>query len=118
MTMNISSVSTTAGFSADTYGNSTPTKDAAVETIGSSKEGKASAPAEQKLPADLKRILDSLQKHNTRVERSVHEETHRIVYKIVNNETGDLIQEIPEEKLLDMAAKQMELNGILIDKKV
>lgn len=51
------------------------------------------------------------------MEFSVHQETHTIMVKVFNKETGDLIREIPQEKLLDVAANMMELNGLFIDKK-
>ncbi|WP_240636559.1 flagellar protein FlaG [Paenibacillus silvae] len=50
-------------------------------------------------------------------EISVHEETKAIMIKIKNKATGELIREIPKEKLLDVAASLMELSGLIIDRK-
>lgn len=110
---------TTSGYSADTYAGVVPTRDSSTSSgDGISKEVKTVQDKEQRLRAEINKSLEAMQPANTRVERSVHEKTHRIVYKIVDNDSGELVREIPEEKLLDMAAKLMELNGILIDKKV
>ena len=38
--------------------------------------------------------------------------------KIVDDDTGDVIAEIPPKKILDTVAKMCELIGVLIDKKV
>lgn len=37
--------------------------------------------------------------------------------KVFDKQTGDLIREVPREKLLDVAANFMEMNGLIIDKK-
>lgn len=50
-------------------------------------------------------------------EISVHEDTKAIMIKIKNKATGELIREVPKEKLLDVAASLMELSGLMIDKK-
>lgn len=50
-------------------------------------------------------------------EISVHEKTHTIMIKVLNKETGDLIREVPPEKILDVAARMMEITGIIVDKK-
>ena len=38
--------------------------------------------------------------------------------KVINEETGEIIREIPPEKILDMVAKMWELAGILVDRKI
>jgi flagellar protein FlaG len=52
------------------------------------------------------------------LEFKVHEATGQVMVKIVDNNTGEVLREIPPEKLLDMAANLMELAGILVDKRV
>jgi len=54
---------------------------------------------------------------NMRVEYSVHEETNTIMIKIINEETNEVVKEIPPEKILDMVAKMCELAGILVDER-
>ncbi|WP_090116247.1 flagellar protein FlaG [Cohnella sp. OV330] len=66
----------------------------------------------------LDKILTALQGPNTSLEMSMHKETKTVVIKVMNKETGELIREIPPEKTLDLVAKFMEINGILIDEKV
>jgi flagellar protein FlaG len=37
--------------------------------------------------------------------------------KVVDSETGEVIREIPPEKLLDMFANMLELAGLIIDER-
>ena len=49
---------------------------------------------------------------------SVHEATNRVVVKVLDKTTKEVIKEIPPEKNLDAVAKMMELVGIIIDEKI
>ncbi|PWW08353.1 flagellar protein FlaG [Paenibacillus cellulosilyticus] len=121
MTMNISSINTTAGYTTENLTGSAPAKDnstAKSEPNGNEAAVAAVGSREQRLTSDIKSVLESLQGQDTKVERTVHEETNHIVYKVLDKESGKVLREIPEEKLLDMAAKMMELNGLLLDHKV
>lgn len=53
----------------------------------------------------------------TRCEYSVDEKTNRISIKMIDEETDEVIKEIPPEKSLEMLAKVWELAGILVDEK-
>ena len=48
---------------------------------------------------------------------SYHEATKRISVKIVDNDTKEIIREIPPEKTLDMISKMWELAGLVVDEK-
>jgi flagellar protein FlaG len=48
---------------------------------------------------------------------SYHEATKRISVKIVDNDTNEIIREIPPEKTLDMISKMWELAGLVVDEK-
>lgn len=53
----------------------------------------------------------------TRCEYSVDKKTNRISIKMIDEETDEVIKEIPPEKSLEMLAKVWELAGILVDEK-
>ena len=55
---------------------------------------------------------------NVAIQFSVHDPTGRIIIRVVDKETEDLIREIPAEEFLDLAAKLDEMIGILFDQKV
>jgi len=52
-----------------------------------------------------------------KLEYKVHEQTNRVMVKIVDSETDEIIREIPPEKTLDIFAKVLELAGLLVDEK-
>ncbi|MFO7311282.1 MAG: flagellar protein FlaG, partial [Bacillota bacterium] len=45
----------------------------------------------------------------------VHEETERIYVQVIDKETGEVIKEIPPEKILNLVAQLQKLIGLLID---
>lgn len=50
-------------------------------------------------------------------EFSIHDQTKEIMVKVIDQETGTVIREIPPEKILDMVAKMWEMAGILVDER-
>lgn len=54
---------------------------------------------------------------NTRFEFSIHEETKAIMVKVIDEDTQELIREIPPERILDLVAKMWELAGIILDER-
>ena len=58
-----------------------------------------------------------MQLMNADLQFSVHEKTHRVMVKLVDVSTKEVLKEIPSEDFLDMVAKIQEYIGMLIDKK-
>jgi flagellar protein FlaG len=56
-------------------------------------------------------------KDNEKFEFRVHERTGRLMVKLVNTETDEIIKEIPPEKILDLVASIWDLVGILVDER-
>lgn len=48
----------------------------------------------------------------------VHEETGRMVVKVVDRASGELIRQIPPEQILKISAEMEKLVGLLVDEKV
>jgi len=67
---------------------------------------------------DLQASLELLQHKHTQLNFSVHEKTDRVMVRITDQDTGDVIREIPSEEFLDMAAKLQEMVGLMFDMKV
>ncbi len=72
---------------------------------------------EEKALQQLEKAIRAVQGPEKKFEISIHKETHAIMIKVFDKQTGDLIREVPREKLLDVAANFMEMNGLIIDKK-
>lgn len=66
----------------------------------------------------LNRAMEIFKK---RLRFEVHEETERIMVKILEkkeNNTHEVIKEIPPERVLDMMARLEEMIGLLIDERI
>ena len=55
--------------------------------------------------------------NTTRCEYSVDKETNRILIRVFDKATNEVICEIPPEECLDMLAKIWELAGLIVDEK-
>lgn len=71
---------------------------------------------------EVKRAVDKLNKflqgEVTHVEYERHEVLkNEFIIRIINNETKEVIKEIPPKKILDMVAELCKLAGVIVDKK-
>lgn len=73
--------------------------------------------SKEKIENALRDINSKIKPTHTECQFSYHEETKRISIKVMDQDTGEVIREIPPEKTLDMIAKSLELAGILVDEK-
>ena len=55
---------------------------------------------------------------NRQLQFSVHENTGRIVVKVLNSENNEVIRQIPEQKFLDVISKFREIMGLIVDDEV
>lgn len=73
--------------------------------------------SKEKVENALRDINAKIRPTRTECQFSYHEKTKRICIKVLDQDTGEVIREIPPEKTLDMIAKSLELAGILVDEK-
>lgn len=66
----------------------------------------------------IERANKTLKGATTSFQYSIHDDTRAIMVKVINNETDEVIREIPPEKILDMVAKMWELSGIMVDRQI
>ena len=60
----------------------------------------------------------ALKQHHRRIDRSVHDVTKTVMYKMVDTDTDEVIREFPPQKIQDMIAKMWELAGLFVDEEV
>lgn len=82
-----------------------------------------SNPSMEPTSVDNDKIKQALTKLNAQLPNSeakfgIHEATNRVMIKLVDKDTQEVIKEFPPEKTLDMLAKCMELAGVLVDEKL
>lgn len=101
-----------------------PKKQQADVTLNLSTETKAANAELQKEEVVSSKMKDAIDKVNakivpskTRCEFSYHEETKRVSIKVIDQNTEEVIREIPPEETLDMLSKMWELAGILVDER-
>jgi flagellar protein FlaG len=71
---------------------------------------------------ELRNAVDKLntflEDNKTHAEYEYHDKLRNdLMIKIIDDKTGEVIQEVPPKKILDMVAKMLEIVGVLIDKK-
>lgn len=72
--------------------------------------------------AENDKIKKAVEQFNKKMPHSeavfgIHDETNRVMIKIVDKDTKEVIREYPPEETLDMIAKVWELAGIMVDEK-
>lgn len=76
-------------------------------------------------PIDIKELKEALAKLNlmieltpVRLEFSYNEATNRMVVKVLDQESGKVLRQIPPEKVLETMQRIREFIGLLLDEKV
>lgn len=76
------------------------------------------------LPVSEKFVIEAIERANkaiagarTEFRFSIHEKTHEISVKVMDKDNGEVIREIPPEKVLDMVARLWEMAGVIVDEK-
>mgnify|MGYP000937420242 CR=1 FL=1 len=95
-------------------GSSTQTTDyassQAAQAVQLSLGQDSASPESQESKATLADVKD--------ISIGVYEPMNRITIKIKDKETGEVLKEIPSEKMLKMFTKACELAGLLVDEKM
>ena len=126
--MNIDSVNSMGDV---TYGNQTHIKNINIEQSNKSckqedikelqdKEQNEDGNQENRnklIKKNIEEASDNIEIENKRLEFSIHKETNQIMIKVIDNNTQQLIREVPPEKILDIMAKMIEVSGNIIDKR-
>ena len=95
-----------------------------VKTTGNNQTGKEqengqkqSEATDKQIKQAIDRANNKMKEHRTRCEFSYHEDTKRVSIKVYDEETEEVVREIPPEKTLEMVEKMWELAGLLVDEK-
>lgn len=90
------------------------TVQASTNTAG---ENPANPQAEE---SKIKKAIEEINKkaNNSEAIFGIHSGTNRVMIKIVDKETKEVIKELPPEKTLDMISKIWEVAGLMVDEKL
>lgn len=77
--------------------------------------------AEEKITIkQLEKTVNKANEHimgvNTQLQYRIHEGTDRIMVKLIDTKSQDVIREIPPEKMLDLVAEIWKRVGLVVDK--
>lgn len=99
-------------------GNSTaPSVRSVKEMKQAELQGEQIKISDEQLIRAVERAIKSIEGTSTSLEFSIHDKTKKIMVKIKNNESGEVIRELPPEKSLDFLAKVWEMAGLFVDEK-
>ena len=79
--------------------------------------GRSQEVSEEVIEKRLEDINKILEKQQLETSYQKHEATNRLVIRLVDKETKEIVKEIPPEKLLDYAAGMDEVLGLFFDKR-
>jgi uncharacterized FlaG/YvyC family protein len=80
------------------------------------------APVNERKPAgpveseEIKKLKSSLAEHNIELKFSKDEKTNAIVVELIDEKTGDALQQFPSDVSLKLAANFIKLQGHFVDK--
>lgn len=105
--------------------NETNTQPVEVLPFGKGTGADAQAQEQGENPENASRRIKNAVEHanktmrhaKTKCEFSYHEETKRVSIKVIDEETEEVIREIPPEETLEMLSKMWELAGLMVDEK-
>ncbi len=94
------------------------------ESIRGNEPSQTMVNEERSVNFDKKELSNALGEMNkilfgetSKFEFKVHEGTGRMLVKLLDKETNEVIREIPSEKILDLIANIWEMVGILVDER-
>ncbi|MCL2500682.1 MAG: flagellar protein FlaG [Defluviitaleaceae bacterium] len=94
-----------------------PVEQESVPSIDEAELTRAIERSEVKLERAVAELNKSLATYARHMSINLHEATNRVMVKVYNSETREVIREIPPERVLDAHASLMEMAGLILDKK-
>lgn len=79
---------------------------------------KKSVESKEDLKTVIKSMNEFLQPTHTSLKFELHDKLNEYYVTIVDDQTREVIREIPSKKLLDMHAAMAEYLGLMVDKKI
>ena len=91
-----------------------PATNTNMDTTGTT-TGKTGQASEQMLKDAVGEANNKLKINNRRCQFTYEKDINRVSIKLIDEDTGDVIREIPSEQTLDMIRRLKEMTGLLVD---
>jgi len=85
--------------------------DRKMESLG------AGSPRE-KLERAAEKLTQAARVFDYRLRFKIHEDTKRIIVQVIDEKSGEVLNEVPPEKILNLVAEIWRLVGLLVDERV
>lgn len=76
-----------------------------------------SSPSIDETKSSVEKANKMLFKNNTHLKFDINEECERVIVRIIDDETGEVLKKIPDEDFVEMMHKLCEIAGIFIDER-
>ena len=63
------------------------------------------------------RVNKALEQLNVKLSFNLNRDLDRMIVKVVNRETGEVVRQVPPEEMLEIAKRMEEMGGILLDER-
>jgi len=60
-------------------------------------------------------LNNTINQFNKKVSFSYHEKTHRVVFKVINTDTNEVIREVPPKEMVKLLENIQEYLGVFVD---
>jgi flagellar protein FlaG len=77
----------------------------------------AAAPTNEQVEQAAARVKEVLRGTTSRLEIEIDSNLHKVVVKIINGESGEIIRQIPAQELLDLAKHLDDPKGLLVQER-
>jgi len=94
-----------------------PEKVVGSKPAESNNSSNGSGNREKEVKSAVSKINKFLEGESTHLQYEKHDVFNEMIIKVIDNNTNEVINEIPSRKILDMVAKMCEMAGILVNKK-
>lgn len=75
-------------------------------------------PSKEQLEKVVEGVNNFIKSSNTHIQFKLHEKLNEYYVTIVDNDTQNVVREIPSKKVLDVYAAMTEFIGLIVDKKI
>lgn len=73
--------------------------------------------SQEQVQAAANSVREYIQPFNGKLEFSVNKDIHRVVVKVVDSESGEVIRQIPSEEMIAIAKALDSIKGLLFNQK-
>lgn len=75
------------------------------------------SPSIDETKSSVEKANKMLFKNNTHLKFEINDECEKVIVRIIDDETGEVLKEIPDEDFVEMMHKLCEIAGVFIDER-